>query len=232
MEGNFSPIGLERKKSAQAAVFRMMYIWMSLALALTGFTAMIISDNERIMYTLMSNTSILWGIIIAEIALVLILASMLHRMSLGIATVAFIVYSILNGVSMSTLFLVYTKESIALTFFVTAGTFGATSIYGFLTKKDLSSMGSIMLMAILGLIIASIVNIFMGSSILYWIITYAGVLIFVGLTAYDTQKFKNAIYNGDTSESTYKLALMGALELYLDFVNMFIHLLRILGNRR
>ena len=232
MERNSSSIGLTRKKSAQAAVFRMMYIWMSLALALTGFTAMIVSDNGRIMHAMMSTPAIIWGVIIAEIVLVLILAAMLHRMSLGVATVMFIAYSILNGVSMSTLFLLYTEESIALTFFITSGTFGATSVYGFLTKKDLSSMGSIMLMAILGLIIASIVNIFMGSSMLYWIITYAGVLIFVGLTAYDTQKFKNAIYNGDTSESTYKLALMGALELYLDFINMFIHLLRILGDRR
>ena len=169
MERNSSSIGLTRKKSAQAAVFRMMYIWMSLALALTGFTAMIVSDNDRIMYAMMSTPATIWGVIIAEIVLVLILAAMLHRMSLGVATVMFITYSILNGVSMSTLFLLYTEESIALTFFITAGTFGATSVYGFLTKKDLSSMGSIMLMAILGLIIASIVNIFMGSSMLYWI---------------------------------------------------------------
>lgn len=232
MERDFSSIGLERTRSAQASVFRQMYIWMSLALALTGATALLISGNDRIMYTILSTPAILWGAIIAELALVFILAASLERMSLGVATLMFIAYSILNGVSMSLLFMAYTSESIASTFFVTAGTFGATSLYGYITKKDLSSFGSILLMALVGLIIASIVNFFMGSTMLNWIITYAGVLIFVGLTAYDTQKFKKAIFSSEVTEHTYKLALMGALELYLDFVNMFIYLLRILGNRR
>lgn len=232
MEGNFSPIELEKKKSAQASVFRQMYIWMSLALLLTGFTAFAVSENDRIMYALFSNQAIFWGIIISEVLLVVFLAARLHKMSLTVATITFIAYSILNGVSMSLLFFAYTSESIAATFFVTAGTFGVTALYGYFTKKDLSSWGSILLMALLGLIIASVVNFFLGSGILYWIITYVGVIIFVGLTAYDTQKFKNAIFSSDVTESTYKLALLGALELYLDFVNMFIYLLRLFGNRR
>ena len=232
MEGNFSPIKLEKEKSAHASVFRQMYIWMSLALLLTGFTAFAVSENDRIMYALFSNQAIFWGIIISEVLLVVFLAARLHKMSLTVATITFIAYSILNGVSMSLLFFAYTSESIAATFFVTAGTFGVTALYGYFTKKDLSSWGSILLMALLGLIIASVVNFFLGSGILYWIITYVGVIIFVGLTAYDTQKFKNAIFSSDVTESTYKLALLGALELYLDFVNMFIYLLRLFGNRR
>ena len=232
MEEHFSPVELEKKKSAHVSVFRQMYIWMSLALLLTGFTAFAISENDRIMHTLLSNQVIFWGIIISEVLLVLFLAARLHKMSLAVATITFIAYSILNGVSMSLLFFAYTSESIASTFFVTAGTFGITALYGYFTKKDLSSWGSILLMALFGLLIASVVNIFLGSGMLYWIITYVGVIIFVGLTAYDTQRFKNAIFESDVTESTYKLALMGALELYLDFINMFVYLLRILGDRR
>jgi FtsH-binding integral membrane protein len=183
------------------------------------------------MYKLASNPILFWGIAIAEIVMVFILASNIHRMSLQTGTIMFIVYSILNGVTMSMLFMVYTSESIAATFFTTAGTFGAISAYGYLTKKDLSSWGSIFIMALVGILIASIVNIFLGSETLYWIISYAGVLIFVGLTAYDTQKIKEAIMNSDVDEATYKIALMGALELYLDFINLFIYLLRIIGDR-
>ena len=133
---------------------------------------------------------------------------------------------------MSVLFLVYTSESIASTFFITAGTFGITSLYGFVTKKDLSSWRNLLVMALIGLIIASIVNIFLESNAMYWIISYAGVIIFTGLTAYDTNRFKKIIYSNDVTEMSYKYALLGALELYLDFVNMFIYLLRILGDRR
>ena len=232
MESNFSTIALERKKSAQIAVFRQVYVWMSLALFITGVTALIIANNNSLVYSLFSNSLLFWGIAIAEFVLVIILASRTHRMSLLTGTIMFIVYSILNGVTMSMLFLMYTSQSIATTFFITAGTFGAISVYGYLTKKDLSSWGSIFFMAIIGILIASIVNFFLGSETLYWIISYAGVLIFVGLTAYDTQNIKNAIMNSDVNEATYKIALKGALELYLDFINLFIYLLRILGDRR
>lgn len=232
MEEMFSSIEIERKRSAQASVFRQMYIWMTLALAITGITALVVSDNDRIMYELLSNRALFWGLMIAEIVLVIFLAARVQKMSLGAATIAFIIYSVLNGVCMSVLFLVYTSESIASTFFITAGTFGITSLYGFVTKKDLSSWRNLLVMALIGLIIASIVNIFLENSTMYWIISYAGVIIFVGLTAYDTNRFKKIIYSNDVTEMSYKYALLGALELYLDFVNMFIYLLRILGDRR
>lgn len=228
-----STITIERKKSAQLAIFRKVYIWMSLALCITGLTALIIANNNDIMYSLLQNEAMFWGILIAELVLVFVLAGKINKLSMGTATFLFILYSILNGVTMSLIFIIYTESSIASTFFVTAGTFGAISIYGYATKKDLSSWGSILIMGLIGIIIASIVNIFMASETLYWIISYAGVLIFVGLAAYDTQKIKKAILdpNVEVNESLNKIALMGALELYLDFVNLFLHLLRIMGNR-
>lgn len=228
-----STITIERKKSAQLAVFRKVYIWMTLALCITGLTALIIANNNDIMYSLLLNEAMFWGILIAELVLVFVLAGRIHKLSMGTATFLFILYSILNGITMSLIFIIYTESSIASTFFVTAGTFGAISIYGYATKKDLSSWGSILIMGLIGIIIASIVNIFMASETLYWIISYAGVLIFVGLAAYDTQKIKKAILdpNVEVNESLSKVALMGALELYLDFVNLFLHLLRIMGNR-
>ena len=141
-------------------------------------------------------------------------------------------YSLLNGLTLSVLFAVYTRSSIASTFFITAGTFGAMSLYGYFTKKDLSSWGNIFIMSVICFIIASVVNIYMHSSMIYWIITYAGVLIFVGLTAYDTQKIKQMLANQEINEQTQKLALLGALSLYLDFINLFLYLLRIFGDRK
>lgn len=231
MENNYSTIALEKKKSAQMAVFRQVYIWMSLALFITGITALIVANNNSILYSLLSNQLLFWGLIIGEFVMVAVLVARIHKLSLATATVMFIAYSIINGVTMSLLFLLYTSESIASTFFITAGTFGAISAYGYFTKKDLSSLGSILIMALIGILIASLVNIFLGSSTLYWIISYVGVAIFVGLTAYDTQKIKESIMNSDVNETAYKIALMGALELYLDFINLFIYLLRIFGDR-
>lgn len=231
MANNYSTIALEKKKSAQMAVFRQVYIWMSLALFITGITALIVANNNSLLYSLLSNQLLFWGLIIGEIVMVAVLAARIHKLSLATATVMFIAYSIINGMTMSLLFLMYTSESIASTFFITAGTFGAISAYGYFTKKDLSSLGSILIMALIGILIASLVNIFLGSSTLYWIISYVGVAIFVGLTAYDTQKIKESIMNSDVNETAYKIALMGALELYLDFINLFIYLLRIFGDR-
>lgn len=231
MDNNYSTIALEKKKSAQLAVFRQVYIWMSLALFITGITALIVANNNSLIYSLMSNQLLFWGLIIGEVVMVAVLAARIHKLSLATATVMFIAYSIINGVTMSLLFLLYTSESIASTFFITAGTFGAISAYGYFTKKDLSSLGSILIMALIGILIASLVNIFLESSTLYWIISYVGVAIFVGLTAYDTQKIKESIMNSDVNETAYKIALMGALELYLDFINLFIYLLRIFGDR-
>ena len=228
---NDSTIALERKKSAQLAVLRQVYIWMSLALFITGITALIIVNDSRLLYTLLSNSMLFWGIAIAELALVFILSGRISRLSMTTATIMFIIYSILNGVTMSLLFIIYTSESIAATFFITAGTFAAVSAYGYITKRDLSSWGSILTMGLIGLIIASVVNIFLTSETLYWVISYAGVILFVGLTAYDTKRIKEAVMSSDADESAYKIALMGALTLYLDFINLFIYLLRIMGNR-
>lgn len=233
MDYNTSTISIERKKSAQLSVFKKVYIWMSLALCITGLTALIIANNNDIMYSLMQDEAIFWIIIIAEIALVMVIASRIGKMSLTTATILFILYSILNGVSMSLIFIIYTETSIAATFFVTAGTFAAISLYGYITKKDLSSWGSILIMGLIGIVIASVVNMFMASETLYWIISYAGVLVFVGLTAYDTQQIKKALLdpNLEVDENLNKLALFGALKLYLDFINLFLHLLRMIGGR-
>lgn len=233
MDYNTSTISIERKKSAQLSVFKKVYIWMSLALCITGLTALIIANNNDIMYSLMQDEAIFWIIMIAEIALVMVIASRIGKMSLTTATILFILYSILNGVSMSLIFIIYTETSIAATFFVTAGTFAAISLYGYITKKDLSSWGSILIMGLIGIVIASVVNMFMASETLYWIISYAGVLVFVGLTAYDTQQIKKALLdpNLEVDENLNKLALFGALKLYLDFINLFLHLLRMIGGR-
>lgn len=231
MENDSSTIALEKKKSAQMAVFRQVYIWMSLALFITGMTALIVSGNNDLTYSLLSNPVLFWGLIIAEFVLVYVLAGRIGRMSMQTATIVFIAYSIINGVTMSLLFLMYTSESIAATFFITAGTFGVMSLYGYMTKRDLSSWRSIFFMALIGIIIASITNIFLKSETIYWIITYVGVLVFVGLTAYDTQRTKEAIMRSEVNETAYKIALIGALNLYLDFINLFIYILRIMNRR-
>ena len=231
MENDSSTIALEKKKSAQMAVFRQVYIWMSLALFITGMTALIVSGNNDLTYSLLSNPVLFWGLIIAEFVLVYVLAGRIDRMSMQTATIVFIAYSIINGVTISLLFLMYTSESIAATFFITAGTFGVMSLYGYMTKRDLSSWRSIFFMALIGIIIASITNIFLKSETIYWIITYVGVLVFVGLTAYDTQRTKEAIMRSEVNETAYKIALIGALNLYLDFINLFIYILRIMNRR-
>ena len=171
--------------------------------------------------------------IIGELLLVGALSKMVNRVSATTAMAMFIGYSVMNGVTISFIFFVYTMGSIASTFFITAATFAAMSAIGYFTKKDLTSLGNILTMALIGLIIASIVNIFLKSDMLYWIATYAGVLIFTGLTAYDTQKIKemNIIGNAGTDEDK-KEAIMGALTLYLDFINLFLFLLRIFGGRK
>jgi FtsH-binding integral membrane protein len=179
------------------------------------------------------NSLIFWGLIIGEFICVAVLVSIVSRISSNTATFIFLGYSALNGLTLSGIFLIYTSQSIASTFFVTAITFGVMSTYGYFTKRDLTSIGNLATMALVGIFIASIVNIFLGSEILYWIITYVGVLIFVALIARDTQKIKelNIIGNEGTEEDK-KEAIMGALTLYLDFINLFLFLLRLLGRRK
>ena len=205
---------------------------MAAALSVTGIVAYFLSQSPAFWQTLATNPSLIWITIIAQFGLVIWLSARLQAMSMSTATLLFILYSVLMGVTMSSIFMVYTMGSIASTFFITAGTFFAMSIIGYVTRIDLSRIGSILLMALVGIIIATIVNIFLHSETLYWVVSFAGVLIFVGLTAYDTQKIKTMVANyGVVDEMGHKLALFGALMLYLDFVNLFLHLLRILGNR-
>lgn len=221
-------------EGAVATLMRNVYIWMALALVITGFTAYYVASSYSLIYAIATNQILFWGIAIAEIGLVFYLSARINSISFTTAGLLFAVYSILNGVTMSILLLVYTMSSVATTFFITAGTFGAMALVGSFTKKDLGFIGKFALMAVIGLIIASVVNMFVHSEGFELIISYAGVLIFSGLTAYDSQKIKNMIgeYGTEVTEGTQKLALMGALTLYLDFINMFIYLLRIFGNRR
>ena len=207
------------------------FVWMTLGLAITGLTALFVADSNLIEVIFSSGS--FWMLVIAELAVVWFLSSRIMKLSMPVATAAFAVYSLLNGVTLSPIFLVYTGESITSTFFITAATFGTMAVFGYTTKRDLSSWGSYLMMGLIGLIIASVVNIFLGSSLLMWAVSYLGVLLFVGLTAYDTQQLKAMIAAsiGD-EEQTKKVALLGALNLYLDFINLFIYLLRILGKRR
>lgn len=221
-------------RTAQTALFRSVYVWMTLALAITGFVALYVAKSYTLINAMAQNSMMFWILLIAEVGLVMFLSARIHRISFTTATILFILYSVLNGVTMSVLFMVYTMSSIATTFFVTAGTFGATALYGYVTKKDLTRIGSLCIMGVIGLIIASLVNLFLQNSMMDLIISYVGVLLFVGLTAYDSQKIKQLLSGDDVevNETTQKIALMGSLTLYLDFINLFIYLLRILGDRK
>jgi len=223
----------EGRSLSMPAVMQKVYVWMSLALAITGITAFGVASSPNLMTTIVSNQALLWGLMIAELGLVIMLSARLQKLSVTTATLLFIIYSVLNGVTMSVIFAVYAGATIAKTFLITAGTFGVMSLYGITTKTDLSSIGKILFMALIGLIIASVVNIFMKSSGMEMIISYVGVLVFVGLTAWDTQKIKVMLaHAGPYEDTTQKIALIGALSLYLDFVNMFLYLLRIFGGNR
>ena len=216
------------------SLMRSVYIWMALALAVTGLTAMTIATQPQIVYAIFANRAIFWMLILAELGMVIYLSARIMSMSFATAGIAFVVYALLNGVMLSSLFMAYTAESLAQTFFVTAGTFGAMAVIGFLVKRDLSAIGRFFYMALIGLIIATVANAFFHNSGLAMICNYAGVVIFSGLTAYDTQKIKNMLVQfGDRRDETVmKLALLGSLSLYLDFINLFLYLLRFLGNRR
>lgn len=221
-------------KTASATLFRRVYLWMTLALTITGFVALYVARSYTFLEMMLQNNLMFWGILIAEVALVMYLSARINRISFTTATLLFIAYAILNGVTLSTLFIIYTTSSIASTFFITAGTFGAMALIGSFTRKDLTKLGSICLMGVIGLIIASLVNLFLHSSMMTLIISYIGVLLFVGLTAYDAQKIKRLL-SGDeieVNDNTQKIALLGALTLYLDFINLFIYLLHILGDRK
>ena len=213
-----------------SAVMKRVYFKMTLGLLVSAFVALWCSDSPAYWHILGNNSWAIWVLLIIEIGLVIAITGSIRRLSSAAATGLFYLFAAVNGLALAPIFIVYTSHSIAVTFFVTAGTFAAMSIYGYFTSNDLSKMGSILFMALIGLIIASLVNLFLHSDTMMWIITYAGVLIFVGLTAWDTQQIKNMAIQMD-SASAGKLATIGALNLYLDFINLFLYLLRIFGNR-
>lgn len=231
---------ISRDAGLRAYMLRI-YNYMASALALTGLVAVFTANSPAVLSLLYNvqggNVVGLSGlgylVMFAPIGLVLWLGMGVHRMSVSTAQGIFWVYSILIGLSMSTIFLTFTGESIARTFFVTAGTFGAMSLYGYSTKRDLSGFGSFLIMGLIGLLVASLVNMFVGSSALGFAISVVGVLIFVGLTAWDTQKLKAMYYQiGGNAEAITKASIMGALSLYMDFINIFMYLLRFMGDRR
>jgi FtsH-binding integral membrane protein len=219
--------------SAFPVLMRKVYLWMTLALVITGFTAYYVAHNETLLTALVSNQILFWGLVIGEFALVIGLSAAINKLSLTMATLMFVIYSVINGATLSFIFLVYTYSSITNVFFITAGTFAVMALIGYFVKVDLSSMGKILMMALIGIIIATIVNIFTKSEGLAMILNYLGVLVFVGLTAYDSQKIKQMMMAApDAGEVAQKMALLGALSLYLDFINLFLYLLRIFGARR
>jgi len=210
-----------------------VYGWMAIALVITAFVAMAVASSEAAAKLILANRGLFYGLLIGELLLVIALTAAIGRMSATTATVVFVIYAAANGVTLSLIFLVFTAESIASTFFVTGGTFGAMSLYGYYTKRDLTSIGNLCFMALIGLIIASLVNLFLMNPMLYWVTTYVGILIFVGLTAYDTQKIKRIAMAGiEEGDAAQKGAILGALALYLDFINLFLLFLRLFGRRR
>lgn len=224
------------KEGALSAVFpalmRKVYVWMTMALAITGICAYGVATSPNIMQMIYGNSMTIWVLFIVELGLVFYTTARIQKLSLTTATTLFIIYSALNGVTLSGIFIVYSMTSIAKVFFITAGTFAAMALYGYFTKTDLSKIGNILFMALIGLIIATVVNLFLKSAMFDLILCYIGVGIFVGLTAWDSQKIKHMLaMQVDMSESAQKIALMGALSLYLDFINLFLYLLRIFGNR-
>ncbi|HXZ28971.1 MAG TPA: Bax inhibitor-1/YccA family protein [Terriglobales bacterium] len=227
-----APYALSQSVTAERTFIARVFGWMAGGLVTTGLIAAYVATNPAMVKAIFGS-GLFWVLVVAELIAVAGLSWGVNRMSPALAMGAFLFYAALNGLTLSVIFLVYTAESIGLTFFITAGTFGAMCLYGATTKRDLTSLGSLLFMALIGLILASVANIFWHSSALYWVVTYAGVLIFVGLTAYDAQKIKRMHAMGvEGTDQDRKAAILGALALYLDFINLFLYLLRIFGRRK
>ena len=219
--------------SAFPALMRKVYLWMTLALVITGICAYGVATSPSLLQLIYMSRGAIWVLLIAELGLVFYTTARINHLSLTTATTLFAIYSALNGVTLSSIFLVYTMSSIASVFFITAGTFAVTALFGYSTKRDLSKMGSLLFMALIGLILATVVNMFLHNGMLNLVLSYLGVVVFVGLTAWDSQKIKQMLaMQPDMGEGAQKVALMGALELYLDFINLFLYLLRIFGKDR
>jgi len=215
------------------AFIQKVYGWMCGGLAVTGACAMYMASDPRMIMALVQNKILFYGLIIAELGLVVVLSAWVQKMEVNMARLAFLSYAALSGVTLSVIFLIYTRGSIANAFFLTGGMFGVMSAYGYVTKTDLTSMGNFMFMGLIGVILASVVNFWTRSPAVEWAVSILSVIIFTGLTAYDTQKIKalNIIGNAGTDED-HKEAISGALTLYLDFINLFLSLLRLTGRRR
>ncbi|MBP1727899.1 MAG: inner rane protein of unknown function [Deltaproteobacteria bacterium] len=214
---------------AQNALIRQVYAWMGGGLLVTALVAMVTVSSPALINAVFGNRLVFYGLILGELALVFAISGAINRLSASVASLLFISYAALNGITMAVIFAVYTAESIGSTFVITAATFGTMSAYGYLTRRDLTGWGSFLFMGLIGVVIASVVNIFLQSSAASWIISAAGVIVFTGLTAYDTWKIKALAAAGAEGR---KPAILGALTLYLDFINLFLMLLRLLGNRR
>jgi len=223
----FRPLSVQRESVND--ILWVTYRWMALGLALTGLVAFLVANSPAALNVIVGNRIVFYGLMFAQLGLVVAFSTMAARVSAATAALMFFGYAALTGLTLSVLFLAFTSASIATTFFITSGTFGALSVFGAVTKRDLSGIGRFALFALIGLIIASLVNIWLASTGLMWVTTFAGILIFASLTAYDTQKLKAMYAQGGSAGN---LALRGALMLYLDFINMFLMLLNLTGRRR
>lgn len=227
------PMEYSQAQVAEHSFFQQVYMWMAGGLFMSGAGAFFVLANPPLLRAIMTNPILLFGLIIGELVLVVWLSARIASLSVGNAIALFCAFSVLNGVTLSFIFIIYTGASIVATFAITAGTFLFFSVYGYTTKADLTSMGQLAFVGLIGIIIASLVNFFLRSPALYWIITYIGIAVFLGLIAYDTQKLKAIARSGLASgEMMSKLAIVGALRLYLDFINLFLLLLRLFGRRR
>ncbi|MFW5694057.1 MAG: Bax inhibitor-1/YccA family protein [Alkalispirochaeta sp.] len=226
---------LSQAVARQRSILKNVYTWMALGLAITGVVAMYVAGNEQLVRSIVMNRGLFFGLIIGELALVWYLSARIQTMSPAAATLSFAGYAVLNGVTLSVIILAYTGASIAVTFFVAASTFGVLSIYAVTTKRELGGMGQYLFAGLIGIIIASVVNMFIGSATIDYVISFIGVFLFMGLTAYDTQMIKrwSDQMSGSADEADYlRVSILGALKLYLDFINLFLFLLRFLGDRR
>lgn len=233
MQG-FEPQGYDAQVAAQdveSGFVTKVFGWMAGGLLVTAIVALLTTMNRDLQIWI-AQSGMIFALIIAEVALVLVLSWAIERIPPAVATVLFLLYSALTGVTLSFIFLVYTAASIQSAFFASAGMFGVTAAYGYFTKRSLTSLGSLAMMGLFGFVIASIINLFVASTALHWLLTYLGIAVFLGLTAYDTQKIRMIGAGGMSEDDRQRAAIMGALALYLDFVNLFLLLLRLMGRRR
>ncbi|MGZ5361503.1 MAG: Bax inhibitor-1/YccA family protein [Solirubrobacterales bacterium] len=229
MEAGAQPVAVARSDSG---FLQRVFTWMFVGLAVTGGVAALIGSNDALLTDITESPGILIGVVIGQLALVIALVAAINRIPVGVATLLFLVYSATVGITFALLFELYTTESIFTAFLVAAGMFGALAVWGAVTDVDLSKVGSIAFMALIGLILATIVNVFWANEALYWVTTYVGVLVFAALTAYDMQKLTRISRQGLSGEAEGRAAIIGALSLYLDFINLFLFLLRIFGRSR